>query len=152
VSEVQKVLARLSYGAWVLSPFGTAATIAPPRPQRRVILRPRSASLLFKRLMCGDAQTCSRIMRPTHLGHWRNGILTRRAFGLRGAVPHHAYKPSIVELRLRLERRVRAAHAHTQVGVAIGRGSDFYGPPANSAALVIRHTTSLIEGMTFRIA
>jgi hypothetical protein len=91
-------------------------------------------------------------MRPTHLEHWRNGSLTRRGSGLREAVPHHAYEPSIVELRVRLERRAQAAHAHTQVGVAIGRGSDFYGPPANSAALVIRHTPSLLGGMTFRIA
>jgi hypothetical protein len=44
------------------------------------------------------------------------------------------------------------AHTHRQVGVAIGRGSDFYGPPANSAALVIEHTTSQLPGMTFRIA
>jgi hypothetical protein len=34
-----------------------------------------------------------------------------------------------------LERRVLAAHAHRQVGFAIGRGSDFYGPQANSAVL-----------------
>jgi hypothetical protein len=53
---------------------------------------------------------------------------------------------------MRLNRRVLAAHAHTQVGFAIGRGSDFYRPPANSAALVIRHTTSLLRGMTFHIA
>jgi hypothetical protein len=64
----------------------------------------------------------------------------------------HAYKPSIIELRVRLERRVLVAHTHRQVGVAIGRGSDFYGPPANSAALVIEHTTSQLRGMTFRIA
>jgi len=55
-------------------------------------------------------------------------------------------------LRLRLKRGGLAAHAHRQVGVAIGRGSDFYGPQANSAVLVIRHTTSLLCGMTFRIA
>jgi hypothetical protein len=91
-------------------------------------------------------------MRPTRLEHWRNGVLTRRGSGLRGVVPHHAYKPSIVELRVRLNRRVLAAHAHTQVGFAIARGSDFYGPQANSAARVIRHTTSLLGGMTSRIA
>ena len=39
-----------------------------------------------------------------------------------------------------------------QVGVAIGRGSDFYGPQANSATLVLSHTTSLLGGMTFRMA
>ncbi|WP_230532082.1 NAD-dependent epimerase/dehydratase family protein [Microvirga roseola] len=44
-------------------------------------------------------------------------------------------------LRVRLEERFLAAHASTRVGVAIGCGSDFYGPHANSAAnqLVIKH-------------
>lgn len=39
-----------------------------------------------------------------------------------------------------------------QVRVAIGRGSDFYGPQANSAARIIRHIASLPGGMTFRMA
>jgi len=43
-------------------------------------------------------------------------------------------------LRVHLEEKFMAAHASGRVGVAIGRGSDFYGPQANSAAslLVIR--------------
>src|SRR4051812_12890765 len=47
----------------MLSPFGTAGTIAPPRPQRRVTSRPTSTSLLFKRRMCAEAQTCRRMNR-----------------------------------------------------------------------------------------
>jgi len=38
------------------------------------------------------------------------------------------------QLRARLEEMFLAAHARGRVGVAIGRGSDFYGPHANSAA------------------
>jgi len=37
------------------------------------------------------------------------------------------------QLRARLEEKFLAAHASKQVGVTIGRGSDFYGPHANSA-------------------
>lgn len=44
------------------------------------------------------------------------------------------------------------AHTLRQVGVAIGRGSDFCEPQANSAALIIRHTTSRLGGMTFCMA
>jgi nucleoside-diphosphate-sugar epimerase len=51
------------------------------------------------------------------------------------------------QLRLRLEETFLAAHASRQVGVAIGRGSDFYGPQANSAVnqLVI---TPALRGYT----
>jgi nucleoside-diphosphate-sugar epimerase len=45
----------------------------------------------------------------------------RRASGAKG------------QLRARLEETFLAAHAQGRVGVAIGRGSDFYGPHANSA-------------------
>ena len=45
----------------------------------------------------------------------------RRASGAKG------------QLRVRLEEKFLAAHAEGRVGVAIGRGSDFYGPHANSA-------------------
>jgi nucleoside-diphosphate-sugar epimerase len=38
------------------------------------------------------------------------------------------------QLRARLEEAFLAAHTSGRVGVAIGRGSDFYGPHANSAA------------------
>jgi nucleoside-diphosphate-sugar epimerase len=38
------------------------------------------------------------------------------------------------QLRARLEEKFMAAHRSGRVGVAIGRGSDFYGPHANSAA------------------
>jgi hypothetical protein len=55
-------------------------------------------------------------------------------------------------LKAEIIERNRCRPLAEQVGVAIGRGSDFYGSPVNSAALVIRHTTFLIEGMTFRIA
>jgi nucleoside-diphosphate-sugar epimerase len=37
------------------------------------------------------------------------------------------------QLRARLEEKFLEAHASGRVGVAIGRGSDFYGPHANSA-------------------
>jgi nucleoside-diphosphate-sugar epimerase len=37
-------------------------------------------------------------------------------------------------LRARLEEAFLAAHTRGRVGVAVGRGSDFYGPHANSAA------------------
>ncbi len=52
----------------------------------------------------------------------------RRATGAKG------------QLRVRLEEKFLAAHASRRVGVVIGRGSDFYGPQANSAAnqLVIK--------------
>ena len=45
----------------------------------------------------------------------------RRASGAKG------------QLRVRLEEKFLAAHAEGRVGIAIGRGSDFYGPHANSA-------------------
>jgi nucleoside-diphosphate-sugar epimerase len=38
------------------------------------------------------------------------------------------------QLRARLEETFLAAHRSGRVGVSIGRGSDFYGPHANSAA------------------
>jgi nucleoside-diphosphate-sugar epimerase len=41
------------------------------------------------------------------------------------------------QLRARLEEMFLAAHITGRVGVAIGRGSDFYGPHANSAATML---------------
>src|SRR4051812_20908693 len=41
------------------------------------------------------------------------------------------------QLRARLEDTFLAAHTTGRVGVAIGRGSDFYGPHANSAATLL---------------
>jgi nucleoside-diphosphate-sugar epimerase len=41
------------------------------------------------------------------------------------------------QLRARLEETFLAAHRSGRVGVAIGRGSDFYGPHANSAATML---------------
>jgi NAD(P)-dependent dehydrogenase (short-subunit alcohol dehydrogenase family) len=58
------------------------------------------------------------------------------------------------QLRARLEEMFLAAHRSGRVGVAIGRGSDFYGPHATSAAnmLVIEPASAGEDGLLARVA